>query len=288
METECLHFQTDDPSDGLGLLRQYVVSETYHRHGHDFYELFFVLNGQALHDVNDHHLVLDTGSLVLIRPGDVHSYRFLNTYTFDFINVAFDRRFFEEAASWLELPTETVDGAPLPPQTRLTGYEYTETRRKLLALNAMTPGLARRRTFRGLLPELLLCLAGEERDAASTTLPAWFSALLADLDRPEAFLAGLDYVLRHTNYSQEHVTRTFQRYLQMPPTAYINTKRLAYAAELLLAGAPSMLEVCNQAGFNNLSHFYHLFRAHFGCAPGQFAARYRAGRPAEQVTHSTE
>ena len=52
-------------------------------------------------------------------------------------------------------------------------------------------------------------------------------------------------------------------------------KRLGYAAELLLGGSLSALEVCNQAGFNNPNHFYHLFKEHYGCPPGRFNAMYR-------------
>lgn len=272
MEVEVLHHNPDDEKDGLGVLRQYQVSETYHRHGHDFYELFFVLNGQALHDVNGQSLALNTGSLVLIRPGDSHSYRFLNTFTFDFINISLDLCFFQEALHWLELPAEAFDGPQLPPQSQLSGYEYTEARRQLLTLLAMTPGAIRRRTFRALLPLLLLSLARDENSTEQPVLPTWFSMLLADLDRPEAFTAGLEYILQSTNYSQEHVNRTFQRYLQMSPTTYINIKRLGYAAELLLSGSLTALEVCNQAGFGNPSHFYHLFKKHYDCAPGQFIA----------------
>lgn len=58
--------------------------------------------------------------------------------------------------------------------------------------------------------------------------------------------------------SQEHLTRSFRRYIGMTPTEYINGKRLSLAAQLLLRGDMPVIEICGACGFNSLSRFLPL------------------------------
>ena len=47
MDCQRLPFMPDTPDDDLVLLHQYHVSETYPMHSHEFYEIFYVVKGQA-------------------------------------------------------------------------------------------------------------------------------------------------------------------------------------------------------------------------------------------------
>ena len=60
--------------------------------------------------------------------------------------------------------------------------------------------------------------------------------------------------------SQEHLTRSFRRYIGMTPTEYINGKRLSLAAQLLLQGDMPVIEICGACGFNSLSRIYGALR----------------------------
>ena len=82
-----LPFVPDTPNDDLVLLHQYRVSETYALHRHEFYEVFYVLRGQALHEMDGSSQVVSEGTLVFIRPDDAHCYKVLNCDDFEFVNV---------------------------------------------------------------------------------------------------------------------------------------------------------------------------------------------------------
>ena len=77
MDCERLPFVPDTPNDDLVLLHQYRVSETYALHRHEFYEVFYVLRGQALHEMDGSSQVVSEGTLVFIRPDDAHCYKVL-------------------------------------------------------------------------------------------------------------------------------------------------------------------------------------------------------------------
>ncbi len=51
----------------------------------------------------------------------------------------------------------------------------------------------------------------------------------------------------------------------------MNDLRLNFASNLLLYSNHPILEISQEAGFENLSHFYHRFQVKFGTSP----ARYR-------------
>lgn len=275
MTCERLSFIPDTPNDDLVLLHQFHVFETYGLHMHEFYEVFYVVRGQAMHEVNGSAQVVGEGSLVFIRPDDQHCYRYLARSDFEFINVNITPELTERTFSYLRLPRAEFDSPALPPTVRLTGARHTEMRRKFTELAGMAPGPARRQAFCALLPEVLLTLRTVQDEADAQVVPRWLSEVLRRLDQPASFTQGLPELLRMTSYTQEHLTRSFRRYVHMSPTAYINQKRLSYAAELLVTGEDAPPEVAQRAGFHNLSHFYHLFRQQYGCTPLQFSQQYR-------------
>ncbi len=106
-------------------------------------------------------------------------------------------------------------------------------------------------------------------------VPRWMADVLRQLDQPKNFICGLPALLSMTSYTQEHLTRSFRKYVHLSPTAYINQKRLGYAAELMVNSGATPPQAAQQAGFHNISHFYHLFHQQYSCTPLQFSAQYR-------------
>lgn len=80
-DVELLHFSEENLHTGEGarVLHQCGVPATYKIHTHDFYELFLVSHGGAIHAVNGRSQLLSEGSFVLMRPRDVHRYDFSTT-----------------------------------------------------------------------------------------------------------------------------------------------------------------------------------------------------------------
>lgn len=293
MDCERLPFVPDTPNDDLVLLHQYHVSETYGLHCHEFYEVFYVVKGQAMHEINGSSQVVSEGSLVFIRPDDAHRYQYLNLYDFEFVNVNITWSLTSQAFRWLRVPMEYFDSPALPPSLKLTGVQHQEMRRKFLELAQMPPGPNRRRSFCALFPEIILLLFTRENMEKTAVVPRWLSDVLKKLDEPACFTRGLPELLRMTPYTQEHLTRCFRKYVHLTPTAYINQKRLSYAAKLLTTETLAPPAVAQCVGFHNISHFYHLFREQYGCTPLQFSARYRDAQKAQShllagISHRAE
>lgn len=268
-EAVLLHQTEEDMRRAGGkALHQYGVHSTYRLHTHDFYELFLVPKGSAVHVVNGQTQLLTEGSLVLIRPADTHRYEFLRSGDFEIINIGIPLPVFLRLCRYLEVDPARFDGPALSPLRVLSGGALRDAQKKLLENQSIPDPEVSYQHMLSVFPYLVgLFLAMPEETAR---LPAWLAALLDQMDRPEHFIQGLPCMLALANLSQEHLTRSFRRYLGVTPTAFINAKRLGYAAELLLTRDLPVIEVGAQCGFNSQSHFYRLFTQRYGCPPKAF------------------
>lgn len=106
-----------------------------------------------------------------------------------------------------------------------------------------------------------------KEDQNPPNVPAWLVDVLNEFEKPDNFIKGLPRLLELCNYSQEHINRVFQPYINTTPTRYINEKRLSYAKKLLEETSLTVLEICEQSGFKSTSHFYTEYKKLFGYTP---------------------
>ena len=273
-ETVRLHYtEAELRRDGAKALHQFGVQATYKIHTHDFYELFLVPKGSAVHAVNGRSQFLTEGSFVLIRPNDVHRYELFNTDDFEIIDIGIPETLFLRVCDYLGVDRAVFDAPALSPHCMLSGTALSDVRRKLLKSRGLSDPEAGYRFMHSIFPYLVgLFLSAPAPEAL---LPQWLSGLLEEMDERENFVAGLPRLLALANMSQEHLTRSFRRYLGVTPTAFINAKRLGLAAELLLTTETPVIDVGGLCGFNSQSRFYRLFAERFGCPPKAFRKTFR-------------
>jgi AraC-like DNA-binding protein len=72
-----------------------------------------------------------------------------------------------------------------------------------------------------------------------------------------------------TSRNAFHVARVFSRIYGLPPHAYMESRRVQRARELLRAGA-TVVDTALSVGYSDQSHFTHRFRRHTGITPGRY------------------
>ena len=77
------------------------LSDITIKHTHDFYEIFLITNGSVKHVINNHEQIISAGTLVFIRPTDVHYYAKYNNSQVELLNLAFPRYVIDELLSYL-------------------------------------------------------------------------------------------------------------------------------------------------------------------------------------------
>ena len=209
-----------------------------------------------------------------MRPRDVHRYDFFNNADFELLDIGIPCTVFERLCDYLQLDRAIFDTPELPLHCVLSGHTLTDVQEKLLNTNRFADNeTACRYSFK--LVSVFWCSCFLQHPRRKRLLPAWFSELLAKNGAARKITPQVFRVLLAlANMSQEHLTRSFRRYIGMTPTEYINGKRLSLAAQLLLQGDMPVIEICGACGFNSLSRFYRLFTERYGCAPKAFRTQF--------------
>lgn len=259
--------------DGAGLIKQYSAEETYPLHTHTFYEIVFIARGKGIHCVNDRQQVLADGSLVLIRPWDVHSFRALNYFDFEIFSLGFLENELQSGLEYLEISADFLTSPELPLHLVLNGSDKVFLEQQLERMFSEQDPVLRKQIFKVILQQVFYHLMFLEKNEKEV-LPDWLSRLDEEMSIQKNYVEGLPQMLRICHYSQEYLNRMFRKYFHMTPTEYINAKRMIYAAELLMTGKYEIIEVCEMVGFCNLSYFYAVFKKQYGCTPYRFTKSF--------------
>ncbi len=269
-----LSLKQEDIDWGTGIIKQYSALETYPVHTHDFYEIFYISRGKGLHYINGKEELLTNGSLVYIRPDDVHSFKGINYFNFEIYSLGFTLEELTHTLEYLELPLIQITEPLLPIHLILEGNNRAFMEQQLNLLLTKKEGTERKLLFRALLPQLLYFTACLNDSLTEKELiPKWLANLDEEMSKRENYIMGLPRMLELCSYSQEYMNRVFKKYFKITPTEYINAKRLIYATELLVGKQFDIIDICYMTGFNNLSYFYSVFKKQYNCTPKQFLTK---------------
>jgi AraC-like DNA-binding protein len=67
--------------------------------------------------------------------------------------------------------------------------------------------------------------------------------------------------------------REFESLFQTTPAKWIQEKRLQKAKELIFSTQLTISDICNEVGYENVSHFSRLYKSHFGYNPSETKSR---------------
>ncbi|MBQ8611641.1 MAG: helix-turn-helix domain-containing protein [Oscillospiraceae bacterium] len=248
-------------------------------HHHDFYEVYFFLNGQVEYWVEGRFYRLEPGDLLLISPMELHRPTVREGGLYERIVLWVDRAWLEKLSAGGDSLSRCFDHA-LSTHT-----------------NLLRPSAGQRAAIRSRLAELVQESYGDGGYAGAQYATGVLLQFLAELNRmalhtdeqqrtdePETLVSRvLAYV--GTHYSEElsletlaqnfyvskyHLSHEFSRAVGIGVHRYIMLKRLQVARQLLAEGmAPG--EVCIACGFRDYTNFYRAFRAEYGTGPRGFA-----------------
>lgn len=259
-----------------GCSYRYVRSETeyFRPHDHDYYELFLVLDGVAHHVVNGRRFDLPVGSLVLVRPHDLHDYERAPGAAFGFVNLSFYPELFDRVAAFTGdgFPAEALRTAAQPPTVHLTGRAFRALKCQMEALCVLSDDRVSQLRFRmrTLLFDILTRYFGEYTADRTEPVPQWLAETCRKMQQDGNFRGGIARMAELSGKSREHLTRSIRRYYHQSASAFINEMRLTYFANMLRNSRYPILELCYDSGFQNVSWAYAQFRCKYGMTPKQY------------------
>ena len=256
-------------------------------HFHDFYELALVIGGTGLHMTSAGEQRVQRGSVIFVAPGVSHGYRMGE-------ELVVYNCFLRVEAAQFDLPWARRDewlghlfGPPgvEPTLPALVSLDEVTLTACLAHLDAIRERAPEERSEAHDLGHLLLALdvlarhfqrAQPERVAVNPRAPALVFAALDLLDRDLQRRWTLHDLSQQLFVGPFHLVRLFDRWVGLPPIAYLNRRRAERAATLLATTEGTIGAVGAQVGWPEPSHFSRRFRQTMGMSPSDYRARSRS------------
>lgn len=257
-----------------------LTSDATALHTHEFAEFFLVISGKIKHLVNSECQELRTGTLVFIRPTDIHGFEQLDGSACELVNVAFKLEFLLDLSAYLgnDYFLRKYTGPVTSPVFKLSLLETEELALRLIRMNALqntSVDLARLK-IKIMLAEIFTRFFLEtESPNFDYERPVWFDRLCTEINKTENIAAGLKALKRLAPCSQEHLCKCFRKYLDKTPTEFINELRIKQAAKQIVETDVKILAVALDLGFQSLSRFYSMFKKFYGISPAKYRAMSR-------------
>jgi AraC family cel operon transcriptional repressor len=243
-------------------------------HDHDYYEIFWVEEGEGVHHINHSKRALREGMVVLVKDTDIHAFSAGAEKTMRIANLAFSKRcwgevfkrYFPEEKNPMQLAASSRE---IP----LRHEDFLAIRRQSQRLNSAVRTRAQLDLF--LLEILFLRLHFADSETQRPRVPDWLDAACLGIKKTENLPQGLESFYRLAGRSPDHVARACRTHLGISPTEIVNAARLEHSAARLSATDDTILDIAGDCGLPNLAHFYKLFAARFGTTPRRYRMQAR-------------
>ncbi|WP_181592737.1 AraC family transcriptional regulator [Paenibacillus sp. YN15] len=261
-------------------------------HSHDFVELVFVAEGHGEHLFSEQSYPISKGDVFVIPPGAEHDYRVRGAAPLEIFNVLFMPSFLAPLLESLAEVTPFLHFFYVEPffrkeldfhaHLKLSLAEEQAVRERLdrLVEEYRTKPLGYRIAIKGLLAELLVYLSRCYGHSAVTSgfHPDENNAIRQLCGFLEAHYAQpihLEQVCRMCGMSQTVFTARFKQLTGRTFTEYRNELRVRASLRLLRETAAKIVDVAQEVGVGDVSHFNRLFKSHMGMTPKEYRSRHR-------------
>lgn len=242
-------------------------------HDHDYYEFFLIVEGSLKHHINGQTVVLEKGHMVFIRPKDVHSFLW-NNEEVHFINLAIVEKTIDELFSYFGqgFDKDEVVQPQMPPTFLLNKHELNDVLLQFEQLSTLPVNdrLRLNIELRCILINVFSRFFLRSREQSESNLPDWLRNVVEEMKKPVNFKEGIKALKDIACKSDEHISRSFKKYLNQTPTQFVNELKLNYAANQIRFSNRKIIDIAFEAGYENQSNFHRQFKSTYDLTPSEF------------------
>lgn len=270
-------------SESTGFSMQLLNDPTLPIHNHDYYEIFYVLDGEVRHTLNGKTQNLSMGNCYLITPLDAHEISSPTPSSQrDFL---ISRTIFEDILRLVthsENPLIFFNEGTNP--VRFSVSELMEL--EAIALHySSTADLTRKR---GLGTELLIKILNKFFKQIDNETPSDSSVtqkILDLLNTSAGIQGGIPFICETLQYSESYIYHCFKFHMGITLSQYIKEIRLKYIEYYLKTSNYSLQTIANLVGLESLSYLNRIFKEKYAITPIKFKKRYANPSPPPPKKH---
>ncbi len=249
-------------------------------HWHEDVEFIYIKKGNGVIIMDGREHQVSAGDIAFILPGKVHGIFQHEDESMEYENIIFDGRIFSSALddfydtfllpffdSSIEIPDIFKQGVP--------GYEsikrYLDSNDNISSHREGAWGLAIKGNLYLLLFDLVT-LYEKKVDTSNKKNTDKLKPVIKYVELHYSEPMTVAEMADVAGFSESHFMRFFKETFGVSFITYLNDYRLSMAARLLLATEDNILEISQQVGFENLSHFNRQFKKKYSKTPKEYRA----------------
>ena len=248
-------------------------------HDHNFFEIFYILEGSITHHCNGVKEKLEANDVRLLRPlQDKHEFLRENAVSCMHRDIIISEHLFKKCCDFIDpLLFDKIKSFSSPLKAKLSQSKLIEFEKIISEMFFMPTekSIYTKDAASNVLVIDLLRVFLEEFQSNPNTLPTWLQAIIPLFSTPTLMRKGLDSILEGINYDKSHICRTFKKHIGVTMTEYLRDKRLDYAASLLLTTDKTVSQICEEVGFDSIPYFTNAFKAKYKLSPKQFKLKFK-------------
>ncbi len=262
-------------------------------HFHPEYELVLVTESRGKRFIGDKISSFEPGDLALIGPNLPHSYRNDDEYyqnknlkassiVVHFQETSFGSDFFNlpETGSLKNLLNQSKRGLDIFGDTNQIVsrkmHELLELKdfSRWLKLLEILNVLQNSSEYKSISEAGVTCSSEKESERMEKVITYMTNNFNKDI--------SVSDVAKIANMADNAFSRYFSQRARKPFVKFLNDIRLSHACKLLLEENMSVVEICFESGFNNLSNFNKQFKKKLNVSPSEYKKQYLLTRASNQ------
>ncbi len=247
-------------------------------HWHEDVEFIYIKKGRGILVIEGVEYNVSAGDIAFLIPGNIHGIFQYEDDSMEYENILFDEKMFssslDEFYDSFLLPffQNTVDVPHIFSQG-VPGYEsikrYLDANDNISSHREGAWGLAIKGNLYLLLFNLVT-LYEEKIDASSKKNIDKLKPVIKHVELHYSEPTTVADMADIAGFSESHFMRFFKETFGVSFITYLNDYRLSMAARLLLSTEENILDISQEVGFDNLSHFNRQFKKKYNKTPKEY------------------
>lgn len=243
-------------ADGIISASKKRINGEFATHWHEFYEIEYILSGSGKYTIDGKEYDIHSGMIFFMTPANFHSVSAKNAEIF---NIMFSGSACNEI--YLSALLKNSGAAAFCADEKEQKYFETifseltdETNRDIFPLyvDCLTAKIGRKITV-------------EKNNSLSVSQTA-ILYIQENFRTP----ITLKTAAEHIGITPTYLSETFRKQTGTGFKEYLNTLRFDYARKLLLHSDMTVIEICNESGFEDYANFIRRFKEKFKVSPAQY------------------
>lgn len=254
-----------------------ISKDDFGRHMHDFYEIVYITDGEAQHEVGKRKDTLYMGDVVIIPPHQYHCWLREADSVFTHRDLVVSTDLFKEICDFLSpdfYDSIFTTDAYLKFKLNKSSLQYFESIFSTFSFEHGRTGQNSKSNLSTTKAALASLLSNLITNKKNSKHPQWFETLLEQMHNPDAIKLGLSEILKSVSYNHIYLCRVFKKYIGKTMTDYFNEIRLEYAKLYLISTTKTITGISEELGFSSYTYFYKVFKAQYGVLPKEYRKKH--------------